>query len=77
MDTDGHRTGVARCVYKIRRDGEEGQGECGAPATHRAARNTLITLCEMHAREVGRHFPTVPIKDGYCSFEPLPRRRAR
>jgi hypothetical protein len=64
-----------RCIYKIQRDGAVAQSECGALATHRAARNALVTLCEMHAHEVGRRFHVIPLKDGYCAFYPDRKRR--
>jgi hypothetical protein len=62
------------CIYKIRRDFGP-QEECGAPATHRAAKRLTVTLCEMHAQVVGRTYLVLPIKDGYTSFEPSKHRR--
>lgn len=63
------------CIYLTRRDGDHKQTECGAPATHRAARAKQLFYCEPHAREVGRIVRVVPIADGYCAFEPAARHR--
>jgi hypothetical protein len=55
------------CCYHIMRDGDVAQSECGAPATHRAAKNPRLFLCEMHAHDVGKRFkirelpPQIPI----------------
>ena len=75
LDSDKMSPELIKCVYKLRRDGMDHQQDCAAPATHYAARNKDITLCEMHARSVGHNFRVVPLVDGYCSFEPERRRR--